>query len=127
MGGMAVTLHDIEQAVERLVDAASSPRLVILFGSRAEGRERVDSDVDLLVVEDAVLDPAQEYRRLRQALHGLDAGVDLLLYGAEEFERRRHWWSSPVHDAVHRGRVLYERVDRGPLLEGPAKLARERW
>jgi predicted nucleotidyltransferase len=109
---MAVTLHDIEQAVERLVDAASSPRLVILFGSRAQGRERADSDVDLLVVEDEVPDPAQEYRRLRQAIHGLDAGVDLLLYGADEFERRRHWWASPVHDAVLTGRVMYDRAAR---------------
>jgi hypothetical protein len=33
-----------------------------------------------------------------------------LLYDQQEFERRRHWQTSPVYDAVREGQVLYERL-----------------
>ncbi len=45
--------EDPDPRLERLLDAvvsALNPRAVYLFGSRAEGRERPDSDYDLMVV-----------------------------------------------------------------------------
>ena len=40
----------LEQMVQAIVDEVD-PEQVILFGSRARGEEREDSDVDLVVVE----------------------------------------------------------------------------
>src|SRR5258708_8363525 len=51
----------LEEAVSRLVDALH-PRAIILFGSRARGVGRVDSDYDLLVVSDQPRDYDQVYR-----------------------------------------------------------------
>jgi len=100
----------IDSAVSRLVQAARSPLKVILFGSYAAGRARDDSDLDLLVVERELPAPADEYNRLRGAIGTIGIGVDLLLYDQHEFERRRHWQTSPVYDAVREGQVLYERL-----------------
>jgi predicted nucleotidyltransferase len=103
-----VTEQVIQDAVQRLVSAAHAPLKVILFGSRAEGRERPDSDVDLLVVEEDIPDLALEYGRLRQAVGSIGTGVDILLYPRAEFERRLTWSTSPVRDAAERGRVLFQ-------------------
>ena len=103
-----VTQQDIEAAVDRMVAVAHAPLKVILFGSRAEGRAREDSDVDLLVVEEEIPDFKVEYGRLRQAVGYIGAGVDILLYPREEFERRSSWTSSAVYSAVNGGRVLFE-------------------
>ena len=48
---------------EILVDAAA-PRQIILFGSRARGDARPDSDLDLVVVEDELFGPGRSRRRL---------------------------------------------------------------
>jgi len=103
-----VTQQDIEAAVGRMVAVAHAPLKVILFGSRAEGTAKDDSDVDLLVVEEEIPDFAAEYGRLRQAVGYIGTGVDILLYPREEFERRSTWKSSAVYNALNRGRLLFE-------------------
>jgi hypothetical protein len=35
-------------------------------------------------------------------------GVDLLLMTAQDFEKKRDWWSTPVYAAVCEGKILYE-------------------
>ena len=49
--------EQIQQAVERLV-AASNPSKVILFGSYARWDATEDSDLDLMVIEQELLRPA---------------------------------------------------------------------
>ena len=51
----------LEEAVSRLVDALR-PRAIILFGSRARGAGRPDSDYDLLVISDQLRDYDEVYR-----------------------------------------------------------------
>jgi predicted nucleotidyltransferase len=46
-----VTEEMILDAGRRLADAADSPARVVLFGSRARGNAREDSDLDFLVIE----------------------------------------------------------------------------
>jgi predicted nucleotidyltransferase len=105
-----VSQQIIESAVQRLVQAAHAPLKVILFGSYARGHAREDSDLDFLLIEAAIPSPAEEYNRLRGAIGQIGVGVDLLLYDQQEFERRRHWQTSPVYDAVRMGKVMYERL-----------------
>lgn len=98
----------IQGAVERIV-AAANPTRVILFGSYARGEANEDSDLDLLVVESAVVNRVREMARLRDAVGRMDIGVDVLVYSEAEFDERRHWLSSVVRWAVEEGRVMYER------------------
>lgn len=98
----------IQDAVERIV-AAANPTRVILFGSYGRGEANEDSDLDLMVVEAAVVNRAREMVRLRDAVGHMDIGVDVLVYSEAEFEERRQWLSSVVRWAVEEGKVMYER------------------
>ena len=53
----------LKEAIDRLIDALH-PRAIILFGSRARGNSRPDSDYDLLVVCDQLRDYDEVYRPL---------------------------------------------------------------
>lgn len=102
-------LHQLVETIVREV----APETIILFGSRARGDARPDSDVDLLVVEREPFSPQRSRRkeaaRLYMALRGLPVSKDILLYSQDEFD---HWKNSLNHVAgrAHReGRVLHGR------------------
>src|SRR5438876_11850890 len=67
-----------------------APQHVILFGSRATGRARPDSDIDLLLVS-SYFESVEFIKRMgvfRQKIDPLKYGVsmDVLCYTPEEFE-----------------------------------------
>ena len=103
----AATPEKIEEAVRRIVEVAH-PVKIILFGSRARGDGRMDSDVDMLVVERDVKDRFAEMVRLSSALKGLILAVDILVIDEKGFEE---WSETPgsVYRAAKRdGKVIYE-------------------
>ena len=75
----AALLQRMVEVIVREVD----PETIILFGSRARGEARADSDVDLLVVERAPFTAQRsrlsEANRLYMALRNLPVSKDLLL------------------------------------------------
>jgi hypothetical protein len=93
----------LAEAVRRLVEGLH-PRAVILFGSRARGTDRPESDYDLLVVSDNVLDYDQAYRPV--AGRGLRCDVVPCTLDA---------WRQAHLDA---GGVLRDALDEGILLYG---------
>jgi predicted nucleotidyltransferase len=99
----------LSAVVGRLVDRLD-PEAIYLFGSRASGTARADSDFDLLVVtrtEDG--DAGFDYDRTYAPLLGLGVGCDVLPCRKDEFESEKELPTSLCHMAVHKGRKLYER------------------
>ncbi len=96
----------IENAGRRLAAAARSPARVVLFGSRARGGARPDSDLDFLVIEAHVESKLDEMVRLRDALPPLGVPVDVVVVSEEEATRRQRVPSTLVHRALREGRVL---------------------
>ncbi|MFB3891610.1 MAG: nucleotidyltransferase domain-containing protein [Phycisphaerae bacterium] len=95
-------------AAVRLLREAAHPRKVILFGSYAEGAADDGSDVDLLVVEDAVSDVPAEMVRLLRVLSPLRIPADVLVVGAADYA---DWAATPgnvLFEAARRGKVLYD-------------------
>lgn len=97
----------MSEIVRRIV-AAARPEKVILFGSRARGDARLDSDIDLLVVAD---DP--QPRSLRaSAIYGVLSDIlipmDIIVYRPEEIEEWRNVPQAFVTTAVREGSILYE-------------------
>jgi predicted nucleotidyltransferase len=103
----------LQQMVEVIV-RERSPEAIILFGSRARGNARADSDVDLLVIEKEPFSLQRSRRKgmahLQMALRALPLSKDILLYSRDEFE---HWRNSLNHlagRANREGRVLHGRL-----------------
>jgi uncharacterized protein len=95
----------IAEAGRRLAAAAPDAK-VILFGSRARGEGRSDSDLDLLVIEPELKSRRAEFVRLRQALGDLGVPIDLIVLSSEHADQRAQVRGSMVNEALQRGRVL---------------------
>ncbi len=87
-------------AVGQAVLRETGAQDVILFGSRARGDYRKDSDIDLLLVHQSILYLDGDYDAVRdkfrrdaetkaQALYGMPVSVDLCWFTPDEFDRMR--------------------------------------
>ena len=110
-GGVYRVLIDeavVNEITRRLVQVAD-PQRIILFGSRARGDHRPDSDVDFLMVTSGGRSARDCEVRAYAALGGMAVPADILCYTREEVER----WSSArnhvVARALREGRVIYEK------------------
>ena len=75
----------LQGVVTRLVEALKAFR-IYLFGSRAEGRARPDSDFDLLVVfDDEAPNSDADYDEVYAPLLGLGVGCDVIPCRWSEF------------------------------------------
>ena len=99
----------IAHAGRALARSASSPARVLLFGSRARGEERLDSDLDFLVIEDHVPNKLDEMVRLRDALADLDVPIDIVVVSEADAARAQLRPGSLVRRALREGRVLVDR------------------
>ena len=97
----------LEQITRRIVEGFHPQRL-ILFGSRARGDERRDSDVDQLIVA-----PSAEPRWRRavpvyRALAGLGVPKDIVWWTPEEIAEWRGVKTHFINTVLREGIVLYE-------------------
>lgn len=86
------------------------PLRIILFGSRARGDHRPDSDVDLLVVMPEIDDRRRTTVAMLSALRDRRVPVDIVVTTPEEIARRGHLVGTILRPALRDGRVLYERI-----------------
>ena len=98
----------IERAGRALIDAASAPANVILFGSHARGDADGGSDFDFLVIESEVADRVAEAVKLRRALGDFGAPVDVIVMDQALVERRAKVRGTMVDRALREGRVVAE-------------------
>ncbi|OGB87631.1 hypothetical protein A3J44_06190 [candidate division WOR-1 bacterium RIFCSPHIGHO2_02_FULL_45_12] len=99
---------EIENMTQKIA-AEIKPRKIVLFGSRAAGTARPESDVDLCVVQDQIPDKSAEFIRIRKILGRVIYPLDLILLGNDEFNRRKEIWGTVQYEIDKKGKVLYER------------------
>jgi len=94
------------QEIGYRLSAAAPDAEIILFGSRAHGDARPDSDLDLIVIESDFERRGEEYGRLRNEMHGLGVAIDLIIYRRREADERCGVPGSLLYRALREGRVL---------------------
>ena len=103
-----MTEPPIQEIIRKIVEKFS-PRRIVMFGSRARGDTRADSDLDLMV-EMETDDPPAERVRVIDALFGLRRwAMDLVVYTPEEVEQQRNSRNALIRVIESEGKVLYER------------------
>ncbi len=103
----SVPIPVIQEMVTRIAKRFH-PSRIILFGSRARGEARHDSDFDLLIIA-----PSSEPRWRRavpvyRLLAGLGVPKDIVWWTPEEIAEWREVKSHFIHTVLQEGKVLYE-------------------
>lgn len=108
VGPFRSTEAALDFLVGRMV-ASCPPQAIWLFGSRARGDNRPDSDFDLLAIfpDDDPADPEQRRRQLAEAVAASGVGVDVMACSAGEFERFRDAPGSLIRTVHQEGREIY--------------------
>ncbi len=97
----------VQEAVKRLV-AEFHPVRIYLFGSHAWGQATDDSDVDLLVVVDELVDtPTRMARHAYRCLRGVIIPMDILFRSSEGFDRSAGEPGSLESEVAQRGELLH--------------------
>ena len=104
-------LTDIQEFADR-VAAQFSPERIVLFGSHASGVSVEDSDVDLLIIMDFEGRPHQKAFEIRKSINRAFP-LDLLVRKPADVALRIDQGDFFLGDIIRKGRVLYERSDKG--------------
>jgi uncharacterized protein len=93
-------------AIVQRIRSVANPHKIVLFGSRARGEHRPDSDIDLLVIEDSPLPRHQRSIPLYAALADLPMDVDteVIVYAPVEVDEWRGAPAAFVTTALREGR-----------------------
>ncbi|MCD4738491.1 MAG: nucleotidyltransferase domain-containing protein [Anaerolineae bacterium] len=108
MSAVKVQSEVLEEIVQRIL-AAGSPQKIVLFGSRARGEARPDSDYDLLLIEPSDLPRYKRAVRYRRVLRGVCRAKDIVVWTPEEAAEWRDVPNSFITTAIHEGVLLYEK------------------
>jgi len=99
--------EQLPEITKRIVQT-SHPERIILFGSYARGDSHPESDLDLLVIVPGLTHLRQESVRLRRALRGLLAPVDIVVATPEQINRLGNVAGYIYQTALREGKVVYE-------------------
>jgi uncharacterized protein len=96
----------LQGLVERLV-AALDPQAIWLFGSRARGDHRPDSDFDLIVVAKPGADWNEDFDAVYRPTMGTGVACDVVPYDPEIFEVAQELITSFAARVVREGREVF--------------------
>jgi predicted nucleotidyltransferase len=102
-------VDDLYQDIVGRIVEACDPDKIILFGSRARGDHRPNSDVDILVIKES---SEPRYKRdgpLYTAVATLPFEVDVLVYTPQEVSDWSGVRQALPSTAIREGIVIYER------------------
>ena len=101
--------EELLQAVVRRLLTVGAPYKIVLFGSRARGDARADSDLDLLIIEASDLPRYKRSPRYLRALVGLFPAKDVMVWTPEEVEAWAEVPQAFITTALREGKTLYTR------------------
>ncbi len=102
-------MKNLLDEITRRIREVSDPEQIILFGSRARGDSRPDSDVDLLIIKDNIASTRAEAGRIYRALSNISLPIDVVVVRPAYVEQYKDIIGTIVRPALREGKVLYAR------------------
>jgi predicted nucleotidyltransferase len=102
-------LLQIIEVIVRTLD----PDTIILFGSRARGDAREDSDFDICVLKDGITQRRPLARKLYRALYGVGVPVELIVETSDIFSKNKDNPHLIYRDIARDGKIIYEKPHTG--------------
>jgi len=99
----------INEIVNRIA-LTFNPEKIFLFGSYASGNPTLDSDLDLLIIQNSKLPRHKRVFEIRKSLIGSMIPLDIIVYTPEEFESEKEIRYSFINNAIKTSKLLYERI-----------------
>ncbi len=99
----------LESSLEKIISQISEiPEIlkVISFGSYAQGKRDLFTDLDLIIIMETEKEFLQRTTEMYQLLHR-DVDMDLLVYTPDEFQKMRE--GNFLRHALENGQVIYEK------------------
>jgi HEPN domain-containing protein/predicted nucleotidyltransferase len=104
---LADSVEQRSQAIVQLLVPLVKPELILLFGSRASGGARADSDYDLMLVLRDGAEAEAQRRAAGDALRDAGISADVLVRTTAQYVRRQHDPACLEWLVAREGRVLY--------------------
>lgn len=109
---ISASFPQFKQCIQELAEKLN-PANVILFGSYATGRERPDSDMDIMLVLDypltAPMTRMEATRQARRIFKPVHCPKDILVFRDDELRQWRDSLNHVIGKACREGVVLYAR------------------
>lgn len=105
-------LLDTNESIESLIGKlreSYKPEMIMMFGSRARGDLKMESDLDLLIVKKAKKSPLRRRVDVRKIL-STDIALDVIVYTPDEFEAMVKSGSAFIKTLFKEGKILYQSV-----------------
>ena len=96
----------LTEIIEKILQVIQ-PDKIILFGSRARGDAKPDSDYDLLIIKSDIEDEIKIARQIYRNLIGVDESVDLMVEKPETLEKHRNSVGYIYKTVLKEGIVVY--------------------
>jgi uncharacterized protein len=97
----------VVERVVKVIAEAIHPQKIILFGSRAKGTARPDSDLDLVVIYAGEKSKRQVKLDIHRLMEPLSVPMDLFVLSPEEMLRQRHVANTLAREIAERGVTVY--------------------
>lgn len=98
------------QNVVNKIASYCKPEKIILFGSFARGKERNDSDIDLLIIKDSEVKRPFRVKEIFEAVRGMSRNypLDPIVYTPKEISKRLALGDYFIKEVLEKGKVMYE-------------------
>ena len=96
----------LKQVTKKII-SRYSPEKIILFGSRAWGRPKPDSDFDLFVIKRTVLPRRLRQINVRTKIFPPGLPLDILVYTPKEVKDRLAIGDFFIRDIIKKGKTLF--------------------
>ncbi len=100
--------NPLEHAIEIIVKVAD-PDQIILFGSRARGDAKQDSDYDICVIKSGISQRRKLTQQIYQSLFGVGVPVEIIVETPDRFNALKDNPFLIYREIARCGRVIYEK------------------